>query len=266
VVKGLNKMPQVKEALKEMDQGPITEQNLSVWRQGGYRDWERNQASVDAVSQFSEEAASMASAAGDERMGDQLAAVLMGELARRTVELLRPADGKPGAKLRDLRELVHQVAQLRRGDHREQWLHYKIEDRNDYVIIRIERARQRLKDQAAYFERWARQNPDFVKAADPEAAADTFIQAYGTDMHLSADEFPIRYCLEVAAREKVLEAIKAAQEAKLAPPANPGQSRLVAPAGSAPIQASPIQSNLGGDGQSNPVQANPTKSNPVQVK
>jgi len=43
LLKWLNGLPEVQELLaRDFESRPINEQNLSDWRQGGFRDWQRN--------------------------------------------------------------------------------------------------------------------------------------------------------------------------------------------------------------------------------
>src|SRR5258708_4747582 len=46
----LNDLPKVQETLAQFFHGrPVTEQNLSEWRWGGYNDWGRHQAALERV-------------------------------------------------------------------------------------------------------------------------------------------------------------------------------------------------------------------------
>ena len=56
MLKWLNGLEEAREVLKEEFKGePVSEMNLSNWRQGGYQDWERHDASEDAVRRVVEE-------------------------------------------------------------------------------------------------------------------------------------------------------------------------------------------------------------------
>ncbi len=49
-MKWLNELPPVKEVLREEFNGrPISEQNLSQWREGGYLDWVRHQGTQEQI-------------------------------------------------------------------------------------------------------------------------------------------------------------------------------------------------------------------------
>src|SRR5579863_302219 len=53
----VNELPEVKAILKEEWNGrPITEQNVSVWKKGGYKDWLANQRLAAAAADISSDA------------------------------------------------------------------------------------------------------------------------------------------------------------------------------------------------------------------
>jgi hypothetical protein len=110
----LNSLPAVRSLLKKRFGGsPITEDNLSKWRHGGYAGWLENQQTKEAM-------AIMAAACRDigqedrEALTDQLSLVLT---ARMVVEL-RKFDEMPEGPLKSAawRELVWSLVFLRRGE------------------------------------------------------------------------------------------------------------------------------------------------------
>lgn len=114
----LNEQPDVKEVLQEQFGGrPISEQNLSEWKQGGYRDWLRHQESCDLVGRLAEEAEDLESVAGEVPVSECLAPRLAVELAR-TAKLLLAEDMEPQESWRRLREILQELGQMRRHDHR----------------------------------------------------------------------------------------------------------------------------------------------------
>src|SRR5229473_3322936 len=75
----LNSLPEVREALKEeFGARPITEQNLSEWKLGGYADWERHEGSCALVARLTDEAGDLKVAAGDGVVSDRLATLVAG--------------------------------------------------------------------------------------------------------------------------------------------------------------------------------------------
>lgn len=112
----LNLLPEVRAVLAAEFAGrPITENNLSEWKTGGYREWELQQEALERARNLTEQADELRATAG--AMADQLAVVL----AVRYAAALAEWDGDPeagnGKKLRVLRALCEDVVELRRGDH-----------------------------------------------------------------------------------------------------------------------------------------------------
>ena len=53
IAEWLNTLPEVRSLMAaEFDGQPINEDNLSNWKLGGYRDWEAEQAALQAALQF----------------------------------------------------------------------------------------------------------------------------------------------------------------------------------------------------------------------
>ena len=117
LVAWLNSLPEVHAAMAtEFEGRPVTEQNLSEWKQGGYREWVVQQETLEQVQRMSADADELGEAAGG-MLADKLAACL----AARYVSVMAEWDGDPdsgiGRKLRALRALALDVVELRRGDH-----------------------------------------------------------------------------------------------------------------------------------------------------
>jgi hypothetical protein len=113
----LNALPKVIEVIKEdFDGAPISKQNLSEWRQGGFQEWL-------ARRELREDARDLAECAED--MGEQVEGVLADAaatvLAVRLGRLMANWDGevdeKFEAKSRVLNRLCRSVVQLQRGMH-----------------------------------------------------------------------------------------------------------------------------------------------------
>jgi hypothetical protein len=113
----LNSLPEVKTMLTTTFGGrALTEQNLSEWKQGGYRDWLRQQESVSFVRELTETAAVMSDAAGTASVSDRLSAVLAVELAREIQSLLEETTD-PQERWAKLGEALQRTALLRHEDH-----------------------------------------------------------------------------------------------------------------------------------------------------
>ena len=103
LVAWLNEQPGVKAVLQGQFGGrPISEQNLSEWKQGGYRDWLRHQETCDLVGRLAEEAGDLEGVADAVPVSECLAPILAAELAR-TAKLLLAEDMEPQERWRRLR-------------------------------------------------------------------------------------------------------------------------------------------------------------------
>jgi hypothetical protein len=117
LVEWLNGLPQVRQTLVEGFNGrEISEQNLSEWKAGGYRDWLARQEALTQARELAADAKEL-TAATDGRLTDHLATVL----AARYATALAGWDGEITEefrrKLRALRGLCQDIVELRRGDH-----------------------------------------------------------------------------------------------------------------------------------------------------
>ena len=112
----LNGRPKVRKILTAQFGGrPISKQNLSEWKQGGYRDWERAEEHRLRVDRFTEEAARLAGSDEGPSLSERLSTVLLAELAA-TLDELRQESLPPAERLRYVRQVFHEVALSRRED------------------------------------------------------------------------------------------------------------------------------------------------------
>jgi hypothetical protein len=118
VLEWLNGLPEVQEIIKEDFGGiPVSKQNLSEWRLGGYLEWLRHQGSLDMVRGLMERVDGVIAAADEEDLGDRLSVALSVELVKTTEALLaEKMTHKERWKL--LRDILPHLAVLRRADHR----------------------------------------------------------------------------------------------------------------------------------------------------
>jgi len=116
----LNGLPEVRMMLAaEFGGEPISENNLSRWRQGGHRDWKAHQGALERVERLVEDAEGIEGLSSG-LLSDRLSVWVMSRLILAAGSL-----GDEGAGERDwklLRELSRDVAQLRRGDQGAGWL------------------------------------------------------------------------------------------------------------------------------------------------
>jgi hypothetical protein len=123
LVDWLNGLPEVQKILKDQfEERPVSGQNLSEWKQGGYQDWFRHQEASGFVQRLREEAEELKVDSEDVNyeevdISEHLAVVLAAELGQTAFDLLKETDN-PQERLRRLREVLHELGQLRRHNHR----------------------------------------------------------------------------------------------------------------------------------------------------
>ena len=118
LVEWLNGLPGVQEVLKEQFDGrPITEQNLSEWKQGGHPEWLRQEETRSLVSKLTEQSDDLDEAADGLEISDRYASVLAVEFVALTQKLLEEKTDT-GERWQCLREVFRELTQLRRDDHR----------------------------------------------------------------------------------------------------------------------------------------------------
>jgi hypothetical protein len=138
LVKWLNGLPEVREVLAEEFSGrPISEQNLSEWKQGGFQDWLRHQETRAWVCGLADESADLEEDAGDFSVADWLSPLLGVALGRWIREVAAGGQNGPEQR-RELLAIARELAELRRCDHkverlridRERWETEQEEKRN----------------------------------------------------------------------------------------------------------------------------------------
>jgi hypothetical protein len=112
----LNSLPEVNAILrKEFNGQPVSPQNLSEWKAGGYRDWLLQQQTIDLVRLMQADSDEL-SQASKTRLTDLLAQRLAAQLVIVAQSLNQSTgDGVPDANL--LRQLCADIVALRKGDH-----------------------------------------------------------------------------------------------------------------------------------------------------
>jgi hypothetical protein len=148
----LNGLPEVKKILKTQFGGrPVSGQNLSEWKQGGHQDWLRYQETRGFVEDLRDRAEELKIDAENDftEMGitEHLAVVLAAELARVTDALMKETDN-PQKRWRRLREVLHELGQFRRHNHRATRL------QRDKILWQREYSKRAQDDE---FREWQRQ-------------------------------------------------------------------------------------------------------------
>ena len=111
----LNAEPEVQECLKNLFEGvPVSKQNLSEWRLGGYREWQLREEWIDHAYELDRNVGELGERVEAPLLAGQLAAML----AARYAALINTWDGEPDPvfeqKLRLLRGLNRDIALLQR--------------------------------------------------------------------------------------------------------------------------------------------------------
>lgn len=147
----LNSLPDVQAVLaREFDGHPITKQNLSEWRTGGFAEWQSRQEALADARELAADAEELTAATAG-KLTDHLATVLTARYATALAAWNGELTEEFRRKLGTLRALCQDVVELRRGDHSGARL--KIEQE------RLDREREKTEEEVvAQFERWS-QNP-----------------------------------------------------------------------------------------------------------
>jgi hypothetical protein len=190
LVEWLNGLPEAQAVLAAQFGGrPISEQNLTEWKQGGYEEWLRHQEDCAYARLLTEDSRELEKEAGEIRLEDRLAAPMALALAR----LMREVAESPGdtEKQKTLLSVSRELALLRSGSHEA--------DR-----VRLERERWDTK-QAEIAEKkrkeaeWAAQW-DRVKAMFPSLSFDGLLEQLGKPPQ------ELQTCLQASARLRRAEA------------------------------------------------------------
>jgi hypothetical protein len=150
LVAWLNRQRVVQELIKTKFEGhPIREQNLSQWKNGGYRDWLQHQEALELAERLYEGADDLTSNEQRLPLSKVLEIWLSARYAVATREIA-DTEGEPGWRL--LRQMCHDVVKLRRLD--------QIRERMELERERIELHRQRLELEREQFEYSSQPEPE----------------------------------------------------------------------------------------------------------
>jgi hypothetical protein len=115
----LNALPEVKEVVKDHFAGvPISKQNLSEWRQGGFEEWRARRDLCEDARDLTELAGEMDDEDSQCVLADDVAQVLAARFGSLIANWNGEVDEKFEAKSRVLNRLCRSVVQLQRGMHR----------------------------------------------------------------------------------------------------------------------------------------------------
>jgi hypothetical protein len=112
----LNGLEEVQRALGIAHGGrPVTEQNLSDWRNGGFQDWKRNQDACDWASRLSCRAGRIADEAGLMPLSDSVASIATLALGKRLEELTEVSLSDQAAR-EEFLVLLKELTRIRLND------------------------------------------------------------------------------------------------------------------------------------------------------
>jgi hypothetical protein len=124
LVEWLNGLPEVKKLCAEQFKSvAVSRQNLSEFKTGPHQEWVRGREACELAQNLTEQADDLGSATEEVNVSDALGRMLGVELARMARTLLAEAKD-PQERWQRLKEVLGQVADLRREDHR--WQHLQI--------------------------------------------------------------------------------------------------------------------------------------------
>jgi hypothetical protein len=116
LVAWLNSRPEVQAVMTaEFGGKAVTEQSLSEWKKGGFRDWLAAQERRESLRSWMEEAEEVAPELRNGAVMRHLSALLAGELARAAREVIENTEG-PAERAEALGALIGRFAQLRREE------------------------------------------------------------------------------------------------------------------------------------------------------
>lgn len=116
IVAWINTQPEARKVLDLWFDGkPVTKQNLSEWKKGGYKEWLKQQEACDIVRRLIEKANALTVAADEAPISDQLSTVLTLELVN-IAQTLLDETADTHERWQRLQELFRVLARVRQGD------------------------------------------------------------------------------------------------------------------------------------------------------
>jgi len=138
LVAWLNGHPEVIRVLATSFGGrPVSEQNLSEWKAGGYQDWLAEQEALAQTRELTAEAHEMAEASGGQ-LSEHLTTVLTARYAGAVAHWNGEVTPEFRRKLLALRSLCNDVVDLRRAQHND--------ERMDFEKERLQLTREKIED------------------------------------------------------------------------------------------------------------------------
>ena len=127
----LNSLPEVQRVLAaDFDGRPLSEQNLSQWKAGGYEDWLTRRETLDQSRELTADYRELAATTGG-NLTEHLTTVLTARYAAALAESDRQTTGTFQDKLRTLHSLCQDIVKLRRSDHSATRLNFEVKRQKD---------------------------------------------------------------------------------------------------------------------------------------
>ena len=165
LVAWLNELPEVRRVMEAQFQGkPVTEQNLSEWKQGGYQDWLRHQEALEFARTAKEQAQELAEETGPAPMTDVLSASVALLLAKMIRQLEQTPDATPETR-QEVLALIREWTAVRKGDHHAARLKMRQADW-DAVQAKAAAEAARVAEEAATAEAYAASDEGRIAAFD----------------------------------------------------------------------------------------------------
>ena len=116
IVKWLNKQWEAQKVLENyFGKSPISEQNLTEWKLGGFLEWQKRREAMEVTRELADQVEETAESAGGP-LSDKVAALL----TMKYLEMVKALNAVSGARPEDwkrIRELCSDLVALRKGDH-----------------------------------------------------------------------------------------------------------------------------------------------------
>jgi len=113
----LNAQPEVEHIMRrDFAARPVTPQNLSEWRQGGFQDWLRNQQTLEIARDLVDQSASLDELMGSEPFSQRLTTIMSAQFMQVATPLLEDAGADVEKRWHRTQQLLKELSRLRRND------------------------------------------------------------------------------------------------------------------------------------------------------
>jgi hypothetical protein len=220
----LNALPEVQAVLEEKFNGvPVSKQNLSEWRQGGFQDWLLRRDFCDEARAMAESATELAETAPGGELVDHVATILAARFGGLITRWNGEVDEAVEAKARFLHGLCRSVVRLQRS------IHCAKQDRfKEQVLLEEEQGREKAKWRDKFLHPMLRDYQSAALAGQMGGGERAMIYAR---------------CITEILADNFEGAIKIATDAMRQGASQPAQSEPVKPSGASGTTSGGITSN-----------------------